>query len=73
MKIAVRYAFAGTLLAELIAAKQGLGFLIEYNSGNFNATGAYAAILVLVAMSVAFTELPGRIEARLPSSVGASA
>ena len=62
-RISVRYAFTATLLAELIAANRGLGFLIEYNSGNFNATGSYAAIVVLVAFSVALTELLTRLQA----------
>lgn len=62
-RISVRYAFTATLLAELIAANRGLGFLIEFNSGNFNATGAYAAIAVLVAFSVALTEVLTRLQA----------
>ncbi len=62
MRIAVRYAFTNTLLAELIAANRGLGFLIEYNSGNFNATGTYAAIVVLVAFSVTLTEILTRLQ-----------
>jgi len=63
-RIAVRYAFTTTLLAELIAANQGIGFLIEYHSGNFDATGTYAAVLVLVIFSVTLTEILSRIEAR---------
>jgi NitT/TauT family transport system permease protein len=65
MRISVRYAFTNTLLAELISANTGLGYLIEYYSGNFDASGAYAAILVLVLLSVALTELLTRIEGRL--------
>ena len=61
-RIAVRYAFTSTLLAELIASNRGLGFLIEFNSGNFNATGSYAAILVLVIFSVTLTELLTRMQ-----------
>lgn len=61
-RISVRYAFTATLLAELIAANRGLGFLIEFNSGNFNATGSYAAIVVLVAFSVTLTELITRLQ-----------
>ncbi len=57
MRISVRYAFTNTLLAELIAANLGLGFLIEYYSGNFDTTGAYAAIMVIVALSVVSTRL----------------
>jgi NitT/TauT family transport system permease protein len=61
-RISVRYAFTATLLAELIAANRGLGFLIEFNSGNFNATGSYAAIVVLVAFSVTLTEILTRLQ-----------
>jgi NitT/TauT family transport system permease protein len=65
MRIAVRYAFSNTLLAELIASNRGIGYLIEYYSGTFDAAGAYAAILVLVACSVALTEVLSRIEKRM--------
>jgi NitT/TauT family transport system permease protein len=65
MRIAVRYAFTTTLLAELIAANRGLGFLIELNSGNFNTTGAYAAIVLVIICSVVLTELLSRIEGRM--------
>jgi NitT/TauT family transport system permease protein len=65
MRIAVRYAFSNTLLAELIASNRGIGFLIEYYSGTFDAAGAYAAILVLVACSVGLTELLSRVETRM--------
>jgi NitT/TauT family transport system permease protein len=57
MRISVRYAFTNTLLAELISANKGIGFLIEYYSGIFDSTGTYTAILVLVIMSVGLTEL----------------
>ena len=65
MRIAVRYAFTNTLLAELIASNSGIGFMIEYYSGVFDATGTYAAILVLVIMSVGLTEILTRIEAKM--------
>lgn len=65
MRIAVRYAFTNTLLAELIAANSGLGFLIQYNAANFNSAGVYAAILVLVLFSVVLTEILVRIEKRI--------
>jgi NitT/TauT family transport system permease protein len=65
MRIAVRYAFTNTLLAELIASNSGIGYMIEYYSGIFDATGTYAAILVLVIMSVGLTELLTLIEATM--------
>jgi len=62
MRISVRYAFTNTLLAELISANKGIGFLIEYYSGMFDATGTYTAILVLVIMSVGLTEVLSWVE-----------
>jgi NitT/TauT family transport system permease protein len=68
MRIAVRYAFTNTLLAELIASNSGIGFMIEYYSGVFDATGTYAAILVLVILSVALTEVLSLIESKMAHS-----
>lgn len=65
MRIAVRYAFTNTILAELIAANSGLGYLIESHAAKFDATGTYAAVLVLVVVSVSLTEVLARIEQRL--------
>ncbi len=70
MRISVRYAFTNTLLAELIASNSGIGFMIEYYSGIFDATGTYAAILVLVIMSVGLTELLTQVEARMSRGRG---
>ena len=70
MRISVRYAFTNTLLAELISANKGIGFLIEYYSGIFDATGTYAAILVLVILSVGLTELLSRIELAMAKAHG---
>jgi NitT/TauT family transport system permease protein len=62
MRIAVRYAMTAAILGELIAANRGIGFLIEYNSGQFNASGVFAAVLLLVLLGVALTELITRVE-----------
>lgn len=70
MRISVRYAFTNTLLAELISANKGIGFLIEYYSGIFDATGTYTAILVLVILSVGLTELLSRIELAMAKAHG---
>ena len=62
MRLAVRYAFAAVIVGELLAANQGIGFLIEHYSGNFNSTGVFAAITVLVVCCVTILELLGRTE-----------
>lgn len=56
MRIAVRYALTAAILGELIAANSGLGFLVQSNAGYFNATGVFAAVLLLVVCSVSVTE-----------------
>ena len=72
MRIAVRYAFTNTLLAELIAANSGIGFMVEYYSGIFDATGSYAAILVLVLLSVTLTEALTRLETAMARGMRAA-
>lgn len=67
MRLAVRYAFAAVIVGELMAANKGVGFLIEHYAGNFNSTGVFAAIFLLVACSVVLLEVIGRAEnARSP-------
>ena len=62
MRIAVNTAFSNTLLAELLAANSGIGFLIVYYSDRYDAAGTYAAVLVLVVVSVVLTELLAQVE-----------
>jgi ABC-type nitrate/sulfonate/bicarbonate transport system permease component len=56
------------LLAELIAANRGLGFLIEDASGRFDSTAAYSAVVILVIFSVGLTEILTRIERAAPAA-----
>lgn len=63
MRIAVRYAFTAAVLGEVIAANRGVGYLVEANAGQFNSTGVFAAVLLLVICSVTISELLTRWEA----------
>jgi len=63
MRIAVRYAFTAAVLGEVIAANRGVGYLVEAYAGQFNSTGVFAAVLVLVACSLALSEILTRAEA----------
>jgi NitT/TauT family transport system permease protein len=63
LRIAVRYAFTAAILGELMASNEGIGYLIEAAAGDYNTAGVYAAVFVLVAFSVLFTELLTRTEA----------
>ena len=67
MRIAVRYAFTAAVLGEVIASNRGIGYLVEAYAGQFNSTGVFAAVLVLVACSLALSELLTRWEASTAS------
>ena len=62
MRISVRYALTATILGEVIGANRGIGYLIEANAGQYNATGVFAAVFVLVVCCVGLTELLTRAE-----------
>jgi NitT/TauT family transport system permease protein len=62
MRIAVRYALTAAILGEVIGANRGIGYLIEASAGQYNATGVFAAVLVLVVCCVGLTELLTRAE-----------
>jgi NitT/TauT family transport system permease protein len=63
LRIAVRYALTAAILGELIASNQGIGYLIEFSAGQYNSTGVFAAVSVLVVCSVILTEILRRTEA----------
>jgi NitT/TauT family transport system permease protein len=62
MKISVRYAFSGALLAELISANRGIGFLLQYNSSVMNVTRAFAAVVIMVVLNLLITLVVGAVE-----------
>lgn len=68
MRLGVRQAFTATVLAEIIGANRGLGYLIEVNAGLYNTTGVFAAVIVLTVIAVFLTEVVTRIETRAQSS-----
>lgn len=51
-KIAVPYAFAAAVTGELLAARQGMGSLLSAAAAQFDMTGLYAALLVLMILGV---------------------
>lgn len=62
LRIAVSYALTTTVVGELLSSNRGIGFLIESAANRFNSAGVFAAVLVLVLVSVLITELLVAIE-----------
>lgn len=61
-KIAVPYAFAAAVTGELLAASAGIGSLIAKSAAQFDMTGIYTSLFVLMAMGIAANGVLTRIE-----------
>ena len=55
MKVAVPRALIAAVVGEMISANRGLGFLVAYMAGNYDTTGIFAAIFVLVILAVSLS------------------
>ncbi|MGA9865292.1 MAG: ABC transporter permease [Acetobacteraceae bacterium] len=65
LKLTLIYCSAGAVIGEMIAAKSGLGLLVETFSGRFDVAGVMALILIVAAMVMALTSLMDLSERRL--------
>jgi NitT/TauT family transport system permease protein len=65
LKVAVPYALIGAVLGEMLAANRGLGYLIARSAGRFDTAGVFAALFVLMLISLALSSLLRGAEARL--------
>ncbi len=64
-KVAIPYALIGAVVAEIVASNRGLGYLVEHSAGQFDTTGVFAALFVLVVVSTVLNESLARAEAFL--------
>lgn len=62
MRLAVRYALSAAVLGEVIASNRGIGYLIEFNAGQFVTTGVFAAVVILMTFSIGLMEVLMRLE-----------
>jgi NitT/TauT family transport system permease protein len=65
LRLTLIYCSAGAVIGEMIAAKSGLGLLVQTFSGRFDIAGVMALILVVAGMVMALTSLMDMIERRL--------
>jgi NitT/TauT family transport system permease protein len=57
LKISVPYALIGAIVGELIAANQGLGFLVQRMGADFDTTGVFAVLVVIGLLAIALNQL----------------
>ena len=65
LKISVPYALIGAIVGELIAANQGLGFLVQYAGAEFDTTGVFAVLVVIGLLAVALNYVVDIAQLRL--------
>jgi NitT/TauT family transport system permease protein len=63
-KVAVTLAVIGAVVAEFVAANQGLGYMILYSTSLFKLPQAFVALLILLCISLALYQLVLAIERR---------
>jgi ABC-type nitrate/sulfonate/bicarbonate transport system permease component len=64
-RIAVPYAIGAAVIAELISANRGLGYLVQTGAMNFDTTSVFAAIVAATLIVLAANWLMNRLEAVL--------
>lgn len=65
LKLTLIYCSAGAVIGEMIAAKSGLGLLVQSLSGRFDVAGVMALILVVAMMVMTLTSMMDVVERRL--------
>jgi NitT/TauT family transport system permease protein len=64
LKISVPYALIGAIVGELIAANQGLGYLVQRLGAEFDTTGVFAVLVVIGLLAVALNALVDVVQLR---------
>lgn len=65
LHVSFGFALVGAAVGEFLGAKEGIGLLISTAQGAFNASGVFAAMIVLAVVALAADFLLSRVEKRL--------
>jgi NitT/TauT family transport system permease protein len=65
LHVAFGFALIGAIVGEFIGAQQGLGQLIKYAQGTFDANGVWAAMVIMALVALIAEWLITRLERRL--------
>jgi NitT/TauT family transport system permease protein len=60
LKLAIPYSLTATVFAEIIAANRGMGYLLSDASSQFNTSGVFAALVLLMVMAVLINAILNR-------------
>jgi len=62
LKVGVPFSLIGAIIGEFMAASRGLGYMIQFDTNQFDTTGAVSGILVLMLCVMLFNGLLNRLE-----------
>ena len=65
LRIGLGMSLIGAVVGELVGSNRGVGYYIEERSANFDTTGVFAGLVILMVMTVTLNELMKLVEARL--------
>ncbi len=65
LRISVAYALVGAVIGEILASNRGIGYLIQQSASQFDTSGTFAALFVLLAVAGCLNWLLGRLERRM--------
>lgn len=65
LRISVPYAFVSAVIGEMLGGREGLGTLLQRSSATFNPAGIFAAIVLVVMMSLALNAVVSILEKRV--------
>ncbi len=64
LRIGLGLALIGAVVAEVIGASRGLGWYVEHSGGQFDTTGVFAGLVVLMVVAMLGNELMKVLERR---------
>jgi NitT/TauT family transport system permease protein len=65
LRIGLGMSLIGAVVGELVGSSRGVGYYVEAAAANFDTTGVFAGLVILIILTVALSELMKLVEARL--------
>lgn len=65
VQVSVPFALIGAIVGEMLAANQGLGYLVQYAGAEFDTAGVFAALIAIAVLAVALNKVVDLVEAAL--------
>src|SRR4051812_15118400 len=65
LRIGLGMSLIGAVVGELVGSNRGVGYYVESAAANFDTTGVFAGLVILMVLTIALSELMKLVEARL--------